>query len=88
MLEALEDPHSDLSRRWDEEHDRHVLGRLLEAIRPDFAPATWQAFRRLVLDGRKAADVAAELGLSVNAVFIAKSRVQRRLRQEMRGLVD
>jgi RNA polymerase sigma-70 factor (ECF subfamily) len=35
-----------------------------------------------------AAVVAAELGLSVNAVFIAKSRVLRRLRQEMQGLVD
>ena len=39
-------------------------------------------------DGKPARDVAQELGLSVNAVLIAKSRVLGRLRQEARGLVD
>ncbi len=87
-LEQLEDPDSDLSRRWDEEHDRHVARRLLELIEPDFAPTTWRAFRRLVLEGSPAREVAAELGVTVNAVLIAKSRVLQRLRQERRGLTD
>jgi RNA polymerase sigma-70 factor (ECF subfamily) len=87
-LADLEDPASGLSRLWDEEHDRHVVRRLLERIEPDFQPATWQAFRRLVLDGVPATAVAAELGLSVNAVLIAKSRVLQRFRQEARGLLE
>ncbi len=66
----------------------YVAGRLLKLIEPEFEPSTWQAFRRVVLDGLKAAEAAAELGISVNAVFIAKSRVMRRLRQEMQGLTD
>jgi RNA polymerase sigma-70 factor (ECF subfamily) len=84
----LEDPASGLSRLWDEEHDRHVVRRLLERIEPDFQPSTWRAFRRQVLDGAPPVAVAAELGLSVNAVLIAKSRVLQRFRQEARGLLD
>jgi RNA polymerase sigma factor (sigma-70 family) len=85
-LEQLEDPNSALSRLWDQEHDQHVARRLLELLAPQFEPCTWRAFRRVVVDGVKAADVAAELRVSVNAVLLAKSRVLRRLRQELRGL--
>ena len=41
-LDQLEDPASDLSRRWDREHDEFVLHRLLDLIEPEFRPATWQ----------------------------------------------
>jgi RNA polymerase sigma-70 factor, ECF subfamily len=87
-VEQLADPDSELSRRWDEEHDRHVTQRLLDMIRPQFAPSTWQAFQRVALESAPPDQVAAELGLSVNAVFIAKSRVLSRLRQEGAGLID
>ena len=86
LLDQLEDPASGPSRLWDEEHDRHVARRLMALAEPDFEPSTWRAFRRVVLDGVKPAAAAAELGLSVNAVLLAKSRVLRRLRQEMSGL--
>jgi RNA polymerase sigma-70 factor (ECF subfamily) len=81
-LAQLEDPASEFSRQWDEEHDRRVMSRLLEVVRPEFEPATWQAFRLLMLVGKPTAAVAEELGLSANAVRIAKSRVLRRLREE------
>src|SRR5262249_286804 len=87
-LDELADPDSSLSRLWDQEHDQHVLRRLLELVEPEFTASTWQAFRRVALEGGRPADVAAELGLSVNAVLLAKSRVLRRLRQEAQGLVD
>jgi RNA polymerase sigma-70 factor (ECF subfamily) len=87
-LDQLEDPASDLSRRWDREHDEFVLHRLLDLIEPEFRPATWQAFRRHVVDGAPAEIVAGELGLSVNAVTIAKSRVLSHLRRNAQGLVD
>jgi RNA polymerase sigma-70 factor (ECF subfamily) len=88
LLDQLEDPNSGLSRLWDEEHDRHVVRRLLELLEPDFEPTTWRAFRLLVLEGRSTREVAAEVGISVNAVRIAKSRVLTRLRQEIEGLLD
>jgi RNA polymerase sigma-70 factor (ECF subfamily) len=88
MLDQLADPESSLSRVWDQEHDRHVARRLMELIEPQFEPKTWLAFRRVALEGRKAAEVAGELGISVNAVLLAKSRVLSRLRREMAGLTD
>jgi RNA polymerase sigma-70 factor (ECF subfamily) len=88
MLDDLEDPHGGLSRVWDEEHDRYVLERLMELIEPEFKPATWAAFRGHVIEGRPADAVAAELGVTPNVVFIAKSRVLHRLRDEARGLID
>jgi RNA polymerase sigma factor (sigma-70 family) len=88
MLDQLADPSSSLSRLWDQQHDQHVAGRLMKLIRPQFEAKTWQAFRHVTLDGMKAAIVAEKLGMSVNAVLIAKCRVVNRLRQELRGLTD
>jgi RNA polymerase sigma factor (sigma-70 family) len=88
VLDQLEDPASSPSREWDREHDEHVARKLLGYVQPEFRSATWQAFRRLVLDGAAPEEVAVELGLSVNAVLIAKSRVLRRLREEAQGLLD
>jgi RNA polymerase sigma-70 factor, ECF subfamily len=87
-LAQLEDPASGLSRLWDEEHDRHVVSRLLGTIRPHFQPTTWRAFRGVMLEGRTPAAVATQLGLSINAVLLAKSRVLNALRREARGLID
>jgi RNA polymerase sigma-70 factor (ECF subfamily) len=87
-LDELADPDSGLSRLWDREHDEHVLRRLLELTEKEFTPTAWLAFRRLTLEGARTADVARELGTTVNAVLLAKSRVLRRLRREARGLVD
>ncbi len=88
MLDQLADPASSLSLLWDQQHDRHVARRLVELIEPQFEPKTWQAFRRVAIDGLKAAAVATELDMTVNAVLLAKSRVLARLRQELRGLTD
>jgi RNA polymerase sigma-70 factor, ECF subfamily len=88
FLASLEDPVSEVSRRWDREHDRHVLQRLLELVRPDFSAATWSTFERFAIAGVPAARVALEAGISENAVLLAKSRVLRRLREEAAGLVD
>jgi RNA polymerase sigma-70 factor (ECF subfamily) len=88
LLAQLEDPASGLSQLWDQEHDRHVTRRLLENLRGDFEPTTWQAFQRTALDGLAASEAAAELGVTANAVFIARSRVLARLRQEAAGLID
>ena len=72
----------------------NALGQLVDAdtllrrIEGDFAPATWQAFLRHVLEGAPAPRVAEEMGLSLNSVFLAKSRVLKRLRQESAGFLD
>jgi RNA polymerase sigma-70 factor (ECF subfamily) len=57
-------------------------------LESEFTVTTWQAFKKQVMDGQKAKEVANDLGISHNAAIIAKSRVLKRLRQEIAGLVD
>jgi RNA polymerase sigma-70 factor (ECF subfamily) len=87
-LAECADPDGELSRLWDRQHDEHVARRLLDWIAPQFEPATCEAFRRVVVLGEAPAEAAAALGLSVNAVLIAKSRVLRALRREIGELMD
>jgi len=87
-LQQIEDPDSALNRQWDEEHDRYVVNCLLDLIGDEFEPITLVAFRRLVLDGASGAEAAQELGLSIAAVYKAKSRVLARIRQKAEGLID
>jgi RNA polymerase sigma-70 factor (ECF subfamily) len=82
FLDQLAQPTSELAREWDLDHDRHVFQKLLAIVQPDFQPATWEAFRRFAIEGRKAADVATELGIRVDSVIQAKSRILKRLREE------
>jgi RNA polymerase sigma-70 factor (ECF subfamily) len=84
QLHAVVDPAGD----WDREHDRELLRQLLANLAGEFEGKTLEAFRRLAFDGLAAPQVAAELGISTAAVYIAKSRVLRRLRTEAAGLID
>lgn len=58
----------------------------LEAIRGEFGERTWQAFWRHAVEDRSGVEVAAELGMTPNAVYLAKARVLRRLRDELGDL--
>lgn len=87
-FDRLADDNSELSRQWDRQHDQYVVGRLLQAISVDFEEKTWRSFRAFVIEGKKAAEVAASLGVSEGAVWTAKSHVMKRLRQVAKGLID
>ena len=60
-----------------------VLLRALESIRGEFHERTWQAFWGVVIDGRTASDVAADLAMKPGTVRVSKSRVLLRLRREL-----
>ncbi len=68
------------------EYQQRLARRALEVMRNEFETATWKACWESVVVGRGALEIAQELGLSVNAVYVAKSRVLRRLREELDGL--
>jgi len=69
------------------EHGLYVLGRALRLMAADFEQATWQACWETVVCGRPAEGVAAELGITVNAVYLAKGRVLSRLRHDLKELL-
>jgi DNA-directed RNA polymerase specialized sigma24 family protein len=60
----------------------------VDRIRCDFEDTTWQAFWQTSVDDRESRDVAEELGMSVGAVYIARSRVLARLRKEIEEVDD
>ena len=60
-----------------------VVRAALDALSIEFEPRTWKAFWRVSVDGQPAVEVAKELGTTANAVYLAKSRVLRRLREEL-----
>lgn len=64
---------------------RRLLHRALDLVKGDFNEVTWQVFSRVTLQERSIQDVAAEFGLTENAVRQAKFRVLRRLREELDG---
>lgn len=70
------------------EYRRYVVGQALRIMQSDFEPTTWKACWEYAVHGRPAAEVAAELGVSVAVVYSAKCRVLRRLRRELEGLLD
>ena len=71
------------------EEIRSLIARLgLDLVRAEFENRTWQAFWLVAVEGQKVEAVAADLGMSVPAVYKAKSRVLRRVRQELDGLID
>jgi RNA polymerase sigma-70 factor (ECF subfamily) len=73
---------------WEEEYRHELTRRALQLMQADFAPTTWKACWEFVARGRPAEEVARELGISENAVYLAKCRVLRRLRDELSGLLD
>lgn len=79
----------DIARVFEEqEYCLHLVQRALELMQAEFTPTTWRACWQTLVEGRAPADVARDLGVSENAVYIARCRVLRRLRQELNGLVD
>jgi RNA polymerase sigma-70 factor (ECF subfamily) len=88
ILQELSDPDARLSRLWDEQHDRHVYQALAAAVRGQVTDTTWQAFHRTAIEGKTPREVAAALGVTVNAVLIARSRVLTRSRQLAAELLD
>ncbi len=85
-LEQVEDPHAET----DDDPAEQVSGlyhRALELVRSEFEERTWQMFWQTVIDNRAPADVAADLGVGDAAVRQAKSRILRRLKEEVGDLI-
>jgi RNA polymerase sigma-70 factor (ECF subfamily) len=71
----------------EQEYRRQLLRQALEVLHDEFGPATWKAFFEHGLNGRPAITVAAELSMTVGAVYAAKCRVLGRVREHLRGLL-
>jgi RNA polymerase sigma-70 factor (ECF subfamily) len=66
---------------WTRTHKLRLFHWAAEQVRPEVQPATWQAFWQTSVENRPAAEVSAALGMSLGAVYIAKSRVLAKIRE-------
>ncbi len=85
-FEDLAAPEQDAG--WTEEFQAHLLQTALAHIRPHFEEHTWQAFQGVWLEDRSATEVAQTLGQKLDWVYMAKSRVLKRLREEVQALAE
>ena len=58
----------------------------MTAVRARLAPATWEAFRLLAIEGLSGAEAAEKLGMKLNTAFVHRRNVQNMLRDEIRKL--
>ena len=86
LLSQSPDDRNELSEQWELEHLRSLAAIAMETVREHSDPKTWSAFRITAVDGRSAAEAAKELSMSTGAIYVAKSRVSARLRDEIQRL--
>jgi RNA polymerase sigma-70 factor (ECF subfamily) len=82
-------PDPDPAELFEEAEYRNYLAhRALQLMKAEFQPTTWQACWEQIVSGKPAAQVAAELQISIDSVYSAKSRVLRRVREELERFMD
>lgn len=88
FLNDLEDPSSDISRLWDEEHDKYVLDEILKLVKTEFVERDFEVFFRNSIKGESAKRISNKTGVSVGNVYKIKFRVITRLKEVAAGLLD
>ena len=81
------DEHDELNDLIDGEYRDWLIKRAVEIMKSDFDEKSWKACWES-LNGRPAVAIAAELGMSVGAVYAAKFRVVARVREDLEGLSE
>jgi RNA polymerase sigma-70 factor (ECF subfamily) len=88
LLEAQPAPHGEDSALFDAEYRRRIFAWAADRIRGNFHQTTWEAFWRTGVLGDDVHSVAVSLGMTPGAVYVARSRVMARLRQEIEQIEE
>lgn len=83
-----QEPGAEEQARWEEDYRQRLFDWSAEKARPEFQPATWDAFWLTAVKSVSVKEVASQLGISVGAVYIARSRVIARLRELIETVAD
>jgi RNA polymerase sigma factor (sigma-70 family) len=76
----------DLVRHIEEEFERELMEQAMQLVRPRVLPHTWDAFRLTALEGCSGAAAAAQLEITVERVYGARSEVKKLLQEQVRKL--
>jgi RNA polymerase sigma-70 factor (ECF subfamily) len=77
-------PEADQAELWERECERRQFAWAAERVRGEVQDSTWQAFWRTAVEGASGQETADALGMSVAAVYLAKSRVMARLKEHIK----
>jgi RNA polymerase sigma factor (sigma-70 family) len=83
LLEALPADDPSATALFDHEYKKQLFQSAAADVKDEIAPATWQAFWQTAVEDRVPAEVAAELGLSIGSVYVARSRVLARIKRRV-----
>jgi RNA polymerase sigma-70 factor (ECF subfamily) len=86
LLAAQPAEDNELATAIDQEYRRRLFQLAAQSVQREFTQSTWQAFWQTAVLSREVPRVAAELGMSAGAIYIARSRVLARLRQRVEAL--
>ena len=87
LLDEQPDAETD-ELQWDQQYQRRLFSWASNQVKSEFKEATWRAFWQTAVENQPAKRVAEALGVSVGAIYIAKSRVLARLRQKIQEVLD
>jgi RNA polymerase sigma-70 factor (ECF subfamily) len=85
-LDSVADRTSDRDDDWELEYQRQLSAKAMDAVKSEFQANTWKAFWGTAVEGRGAQEVGSELKMTPGAVYVAKSRVLARLREEVQRM--
>jgi RNA polymerase sigma-70 factor (ECF subfamily) len=83
LASLAQQPAATEAELWEQEWRRQLFHRAAAQVQDQFEESTWQAFWLVAVEGCQAAAVAGHLGISLGAVYIAKSRVLKCLREQI-----
>ena len=83
MLLEQPAPEGELSALFDVETKRQSFRWAAEQVRDEFREATWRAFWMTSVEDVSVIDVARDLKITVGSVYVARSRVMKRLREKV-----
>lgn len=87
LLNQAPDPQNELERQWEFEHQRQLMIRAIEIVRPQLETQTWSAFELTAIKGIPAAETGKQLNMKTGTVYVARSRVSAKLRTEIERLM-
>lgn len=88
LVNLPQNGHADAATQtWDQDYPKQLVSTAIDLMRREFAPKTWVALREFVTSDRGAAEIAKEHGVSAWTIYAAKSRLMKRLRQDLDGLL-
>ncbi len=74
--------------QWDHEFEQRLFMCAADRVRAEVQSATWEAFRKTAVEGQEPKQVAKELQMTVANVYLAKSRVMARLKEQIKLLQE